>query len=612
MSTSKKPKNRKKSKTRKTTKYPKYVSRIKYAAIHPSIGFARIGNSENEYFLAPEVPYPAPTPDGHNRDAEQKIKNVEILWEVHVANKKSAWYTNNYPMDIPEAAPVKLRNKNIGTEDRHKLMIDPGLRSIKGNNEKDKPEYKFDSGAFMGEKVYLGELQTDEVGRLIFLGGHGVAKSIYSGNFVAGVGNQDGWYDDISDGPVKAYVTIGKRVVSVKPAWVVTAPVNFAPDFKDVVTLWDCMRDAFVQGTIMDFPKKISFVDDIYPIFQRLSSYSWLNEGFNNAFGHHAPYNFENPDLIDRLSRTDDLFQETRRQIFRRFRDPSATIPIWDKWPWNYGDGIKEPPTTSPKQYFSITPTQYKILQKWVDGEFINDWKERNKLFKSELKDFPLSQQPSVLDKTSLDNALGGPFRPGVELTWPMRIVTMYSEPFRVRVRDDNNPDQSYGPILSPKEALALGGPLYYNSPGDLTRWMSTPWQLDLAACRYAYFGEDPYLPTFWAARAPNQVLTNNQYAIVMDTSKSLDERLNAFYHRTAWYRYLYGGTFMQMNQMITEYVKQGFIEKRKGITDDPNFPEVMYVEEADKFIRDLEPAYEKNNFDFSKILDYFNSLFDG
>ena len=86
------------------------------AAIYPAIGIARVGNSENEYFLAPEVPDPPPEQPGFYRDptgalkrqaarfrvyglnaagvpvAELTAENAEIRWTVHLANKKSAWY----------------------------------------------------------------------------------------------------------------------------------------------------------------------------------------------------------------------------------------------------------------------------------------------------------------------------------------------------------------------------------------------------------------------------------------------------------------------------------------------------------------------------------------
>jgi len=86
------------------------------AAIHPSIGVARLGNSEDEFFLASEVPEPAPQPPGYYRDSSGALKrqavrfriyglnaegqaiaeltasNADIHWTVHLANKKSAWY----------------------------------------------------------------------------------------------------------------------------------------------------------------------------------------------------------------------------------------------------------------------------------------------------------------------------------------------------------------------------------------------------------------------------------------------------------------------------------------------------------------------------------------
>jgi hypothetical protein len=52
--------------------------------------------------------------------------------------------------------------------------------------------------------------------------------------------------------------------------------------------------------------------------------------------------------------------------------------------------------------------------------------------------------------------------------------------------------------------------------PGGISRWMAVPWQCDTASCRSGYDkADDPYVPTFWPARVPNQVLTAEDYAIV-------------------------------------------------------------------------------------------------
>src|SRR4029434_3766446 len=128
--------------------------RIVRAAIHPSIGIARVGNSEREYYIGPEVPAPLPAPPGFYRDATGALKreaaqfriygynaagqvvaeitshNADITWTVTLANEKAAWYEFQLALDIPEAAaapPSNLRNASI--KERASLIIAPGSRS---------------------------------------------------------------------------------------------------------------------------------------------------------------------------------------------------------------------------------------------------------------------------------------------------------------------------------------------------------------------------------------------------------------------------------------------------------------------------------------------------
>lgn len=166
------------------------------AAIYPAIGVARIGNSEEEFFLAPEVAEPAPEPWGFYRDGKGALKrqaarfrvyglnaegtpvreldasSAEIHWTVHLANKKAAWYEFQLALDIPEASsaqPSLLRNSTVSN--RAALTIDPGARHISGKGTHGGADHIFDTGKFTGTSVYLGELRTDEAGRLIVLGG---------------------------------------------------------------------------------------------------------------------------------------------------------------------------------------------------------------------------------------------------------------------------------------------------------------------------------------------------------------------------------------------------------------------------------------------------------
>ena len=197
------------------------------AAIHPAIGIARVGNSEEEFFLGPEVPEPSPGEAGSYRDGEGKLKrqaarfrvfglnaagqavaelnasNAEVDWTVHLANKKASWYQFQIALDIPEAPDaVPSLQRNSDVDDRASLQIDPGPRSISGRNISG-PSHAFDSGTFVGKPVYLGELSTDDDGRLVVLGGRGVSASSTGARAVTFANNED-WHDDVSDGPVTA------------------------------------------------------------------------------------------------------------------------------------------------------------------------------------------------------------------------------------------------------------------------------------------------------------------------------------------------------------------------------------------------------------------------
>src|SRR6266568_701787 len=135
------------------------------AAIFPPIGIARVGNSrvadEKGFFIGPEVPEAPGLPEGGYKDAtgallrqaarfhiygynaegevvaELNAKNAEIAWTVHLANKKAAWYEFRLALDIPDASaegvtPSRRRNAMIAGDDRKRLVIDPGARTIQG------------------------------------------------------------------------------------------------------------------------------------------------------------------------------------------------------------------------------------------------------------------------------------------------------------------------------------------------------------------------------------------------------------------------------------------------------------------------------------------------
>src|SRR5260370_20134466 len=99
----------------------------------------------------------------------------------------------------------------------------------------------------MAKRVYLGEVRTDEQGRLMVFGGRGKSAS-YDGSPAVTFANKEGWYDDTSDGPVTATVKFQGTTLEVDAAWVGVSPPNFAPGQKAVRTLWDFVPDPALKA----------------------------------------------------------------------------------------------------------------------------------------------------------------------------------------------------------------------------------------------------------------------------------------------------------------------------------------------------------------------------
>ncbi len=575
------------------------------AAIHPSIGVARVGNSVDEYFLAPEVPDPLPEAPGFYRDATGALKrqaarfrvyglnaegkvvaeltadNADIRWTVHLANQKSAWYQFELAQDIPEAAeaPTQLR-RNTAVANRADLMIDPGPRHISGHNTHGGEAHTFDTGRFMGAEVYLGEIRTDERGRLIVLGGHGKSAS-YNGTRAYTFGNNETFHDDTADGPVTASVKFQGRHLKVDPAWIVVGPPNYAPQRKAVRTMWDLMRDVAITANMLPRPERPSFRNDILPLFERMTGLQWVNAGFAGAFGWGGQFNYTTAEWLERLSDNTSDMRELRRTIANQFRvfDRDSWSPV--PWPWLYGDAMSIPAAKTPRQNVALTDTQLRFLQQWSEGDFENDFDPACPPPRS-LEDVPVAEQGDLLDRASLDFCLADAFHPGCEMTWPMRASSMYMSAFRIKHAKPEAKEVDYGAAMTPDITEMPDGPLTVQYPGGITRWMAVPWQTDTASCRSGYTASyDPYVPSFWPARVPNQVLTAHDYRIVMDTERPLGERLAAFASRAAWSRPLGSKSYQdQINNMIRNISQMGVVEVQPGIADDPNFPPVMEVED--------------------------------
>ncbi|CAE7215436.1 unnamed protein product [Rhizoctonia solani] len=215
--------------------------------IYPPINVARVGDS-SEHFIGSEVPGVEPTPDGGFKDKDHKIKKqaarfrvyafdkdskplgeitndgYSLSWKVHVANKKAAWITHRSRFKfVKEVGRDDLRNPDVQglpegqkkpyeyTNTRTELIIDPGEKVVEGANVKD----VFLDGQFGNDKeiplhkdVRLGELRTDEKGRLLVLASDGKSFPA-SGNpdeMLQNGFDNAGWVDKVCDGTVRVTV----------------------------------------------------------------------------------------------------------------------------------------------------------------------------------------------------------------------------------------------------------------------------------------------------------------------------------------------------------------------------------------------------------------------
>ena len=134
--------------------------------------------------------------------------------------------------------------------------------------------------------------------------------------------------------------------------------------------------------------------------------------------------------------RPSDASPETaqeRNQIFQMFRNPSYAPATMNElaWPPIYGDDMTVPPTTA-RTWLAVTNYQYGCLQAWAEGRFAADW-DPHLVVPTRIEYIPVSRQPEALDRAALENVSGGPFHPGTEVGWPIRVATLYSRPFHIR-----------------------------------------------------------------------------------------------------------------------------------------------------------------------------------
>jgi len=549
--------------------------------IHPSIGVARVGNAPEEHFIGPESPGTPANWDGSAfssfRDGEGRIKRqaarfrifayeedaqgrlsapaevsvggdiVDIEWRVHVANRKASFFTFNGQSGAPDAYvgrsnrpaadPEKedpdtpranKRNPQVPDAERSRLLeIDPGEQVISASHPQ--PVVLKNPNANVAFISDLGELRLDDA-RLLFLGGHGTSGSTSNPPVqIDEYANNDTWFDDVSDGSVKARLRFANGTVAdADPAWVVVGPPDFAPGVGNVVSMYDLLWDLavrklpapdtnalFVDGALRNLGEqqqawhasgerslagyRPSFLREIYPLLTRAFAARWTFEPHEIDRGsfHVALLDWDTLAQPDSGSAKDEG-RKLREYVLGKIRNPSADKIDWTGMPRSLGDDYDHLETDPrPTSLMSLTHIQYALLEQWAEGHFISDWPGSEPGIPA-----PGAVTPEGLDRAALENSVGGPFYPGIEVSWLIRRTEIYSEPFRLKI-----PAAPANEVTAPE--LVVGAVAF--RPGFFSQQMALPWQADFYDCHKEEFESADNNPRvryymWWTAQRPDDV----------------------------------------------------------------------------------------------------------
>ena len=158
----------------------------------------------------------------------------------------------------------------------------------------------------------------------------------------------DDWYDDVSDGPVTATIKLraDNSTPAVVGAWVIVAPPKFAPHQENVITFYDRVLQAMVDGGLLASPDHdLRTRNDVYPILQRARDTGWVDR----TFGSHT---WPDPVTSNAL----------RNAIFNKLKAPGG------------GGGNMPKINDSGTQDDRLTAIQYAHMQRWKDNNYTNDW----------------------------------------------------------------------------------------------------------------------------------------------------------------------------------------------------------------------------------------------
>ncbi|KIJ96017.1 hypothetical protein K443DRAFT_682616 [Laccaria amethystina LaAM-08-1] len=546
--------------------------------IFPPIGIARVGDSEIECFLAPEVPGRTYPPNGLRvsdgqefkfRDRHQKLRrqavrfrvyaydvddnllgevnsrNGYILnWTVQVANKKAANHVHQRGgrFDPHETA---LRNPKIqpdvNLEERSLLIV-----ADEGSIVSTDPLNKFvllNNGTFQGCHVELAQLQRDTRGRLVFVPGKGEARSIANPAkphpSITSAMDSSNWIDEICDGQVRVVVTRAETDIQIgelgRPATVLSAPPKFAWGIHSPTTLYDTIENIYREEGHPLVPKpdlnNLDFWKHIWPVLLSAASLSWTN---NKAFQGHGVssnghYNFWHVlDLFEGDAEGDvELINERKyfkTRIFEKLRKPlskqnhdqlQADTRYMPRLSGDAGE-LPEPGTFTSNLQPDVR--KFAALTKLQHDRF-RLWTNDDNFYLPD--DGVLPIPPDRLEDIDLND------QPG-ELTRAI-LETAIGDPLYPGIETywiakfNTTYDTNHTVLLNPPFRIATDTIL----PGHLTRGLSLPWQCDFDLCKTHW----------WPSVRPDDIVPKVVFQATVQGSNNKTDFDTAITARTKWTR---------------------------------------------------------------------------
>ena len=312
-------------------------------------------------------------------------------------------------------------------------------------------------------------------GRLLFLGGHGVSASpsgtpIFDPNDPNRFINADGWYDDMSDGPVTAEVNDRRPFDPRRAGLGRHRPARLRPEPSRRP---DALRPApgpLHRGRLAGVPGT-----DLVPR-RRLSDPPPLDQPAVGEPGIRHPVRPGRAERLRGPGLSGQAGGEARARRHRRLRRAAPPGAQLVPRPRRHRQqrlalavGLRRCDGPAPGEHpaaecVDLAHASTRSSRPGPRACSTPTGGPRARAPAAHRAGARSPDQPAMLDRAAIEFCLADAFHPGCEVTWPIRHLTMYHAPFRIRHRPAGEPEPDYGTSSPRRSPSARNGPLY--APG--------------------------------------------------------------------------------------------------------------------------------------------------